>query len=378
MKLSGLQVVDFSQFMPGPTLTSVLADHGARVIKVEPPAGDPTRHDPESPEDFYAACNRGKQSLCLDLKRPEGLQVALSLAARADVLVESFRPGVAERLGLGYEALRALNPRLVYCSLSAFGQTGPLRELAGHDSVVQALGGTLPRERDGTPVTGGAPVSALLGSLTGLAAVLMALLRVRDSGIGDYLDIAMHDCLLNARPYAIRHALTSNGASHRDELAMLSAYRCADGEWLCLGGREPRFCQQLLTPLGRADLIPAAQGPGGQAQQELRDFLASTFASDTRQHWLAWLEARQVSAAPVLDLPHALRHPQSEARQMLTEDAQGALHYAGALKFRNEPARPDLRSARLGEHNDVLLAELGFDEHARAALYRSGAVVGTN
>ena len=378
MKLSGLEVLDFSQFMPGPTLTAALSDHGARVIKVEPPGGDPSRHDPESAENFYAACNRGKQSLCLDLKRPEGLQVALRLAARADVLVESFRPGVAERLGLGYATLKALNPRLVYCSLSAFGQTGPLRDLPGHDSVVQALGGTLPREHDGTPVTGGAPLSALLGSLTGLAGVLMALLRARDSGIGDYLDIAMHDCLLNARPYAIRRALASNAASQRDELAMLCAYRCADGEWLCLGGREPHFCRQLLEPLGRADLIPSAMGPGGPAQQELRDFLARTFASDTRQHWLAWLETRQVSAAPVLDLPQALRHPQSEARRMLSEDPQGALHYAGALKFRNEPARPDLHTARLGEHNDLLLAELGFDEPARAALYRSGAVVGRN
>ncbi|UXJ50271.1 CaiB/BaiF CoA transferase family protein [Pseudomonas citronellolis] len=377
MKLSGIVVLDFSQFMPGPTLTAMLADHGARVIKVEPPTGDPTRHDPESHDDFYAACNRGKQSLCLDLKKPDGLQVALSLASRADVLVESFRPGVAGRLGLGYETLKSLNPRLIYCSVTAFGQTGPMRDLAGHDSVVQALGGSLPRERDGTPITGGVPVSALLGSMSGLAAILMALLRVRDSGVGDYIDIAMHDCLLNARPYAIRRALehsTTSTHSSRDELAMLSAYRCADGEWLCLGGREPHFCHRLLTPLGRPDLILSALGPGGPEQRELREFLGRTFATETRDHWLDWLETHQVSAAPVLDLKQALRHPQSETRQMLIEDAHGAIHYAGALKFHNEPSTPDLHVARLGEHNDVVLAELGFDEYARAAMYGSGAI----
>lgn len=369
MKLSGIEVLDFSQFMPGPSLTAMMADHGARVIKVEPPTGDPTRHDPESPDDFYAACNRGKESLCLDLKKPEGLQIALALAARADVLVESFRPGVAERLGLGYDALKARNPRLVYCSITAFGQSGPLRDLAAHDSVVQALGGTLPREKDGTPITGGVPVSALLGSLSGLSAILMALLRVRESGIGDYIDIAMRDCLLNARPYAIRRELKrdpNTADSSRDELAMLAAYRCADGEWLCLGGRELLFCTNLLTALGRPDLISAAVGPGGPGQYSLRDFLARTFATDTRNTWLNWLEAHQVSAAPVLDLQQALLHPQSEARQMLTEDSSGALHYAGALKFRNEPPSPNLHTARLGEHNEALSAELGFDAHSRS------------
>lgn len=378
MKLSGIEVLDFSQFMPGPTLSATLADHGARVIKVEPPAGDPARHDPAGPGDFLAACNRGKQSLCVDLKHPQGLRVALALAARADVVVESFRPGVAERLGLGYAALSALNPRLVYCSLTAFGQTGPLRDLGGHDSVVQALGGSLPRGADGTPITGGVPVSALVGSLTGLAAILMALLRARDSGIGDYLDIALHDSLLNARPYALRRAL---GQAHdtampaQEDLAMLGAYRCADGQWLCLGGRELHFCRRLFTPLGRPDLIPCAVGPAGRGQQVVRDFLEHTFASDSREHWLGWLDAHQVSAAPVLDLGQALRHPHVQARAMLLEDEQGATHYAGALRFRNEPCIPDLHVPRLGEHNDLLLAELGLDADARDALYQSGALV---
>jgi len=202
MKLDGVKVLDLTQFMPGSVLTAIMADHGAEVIKVESPTGDPTRYhehrgqrEPDSGTlSFFAGCNRGKSSLSLDLKKPAALAIIRQLVEHADVLVESFRPGV------GSQAMRALNPRLIYCSVSAFGETGPLRDLPAHDSVVQAYSGSLPRTKDGIPITDCLPVAALAGALNGLVAVLMALLGARSTGRGERIDISMRDCLLSAQP----------------------------------------------------------------------------------------------------------------------------------------------------------------------------------
>lgn len=378
MKLNGVKVLDLTQFMPGSVLTAMMADHGAEVIKVESPTGDPTRQhehrgNPESAADtvgFFAGCNRGKSSLSLDLKQPAAKEILYRLVEQADVLVEAFRPGVADRLGLGYETLRDRNPHLVYCSLSAFGQTGPLRDTPAHDSVVQAYSGSLPLAEDGTPVTDCLPTAALAGALNGLVAVLMALLSVRSNGRGERIDISMRDCLLPAQPFRTR-----TPESEEDQgLAMLSAYRTADGLWLCLGGRERHFCENLLTPLGRADLIDIATGPAGNVQRVLRTFLTETFSTNSQAYWLAWLEKRDVSAAPVLGLGDALSHPQTEARQMLLVDLHGGEHIGTPLKFQEEPGAPNLRVPRLGEDNKAILAALGYGEQEIAALTRCGII----
>lgn len=378
MKLDGVKVLDLTQFMPGSVLTAMMADHGAEVIKVESPTGDPTRYhehrgqrEPDAGTvGFFAGCNRGKSSLSLDLKQPAALEIIKQLVEQADVLVESFRPGVADRLGVGSEAMRALNPRLIYCSMSAFGQTGPLRDLPAHDSVVQAYGGSLPRTEDGAPITDCLPAAALAGALNGLVAILMALLGARSTGRGERIDISMRDCLLPAQPFRPRTP------EHETDqwLAMLSAYRTADDQWLCLGGRERHFCENLLTPLGRADLIPVAIGPAGSAQNGLRTFLSETFRTNSQAHWLAWLQEHGVSAAPVLSFGDALHHPQTEARQMLLVDAHGGEHVGTPLKFQEEPGLPNLRVPRLGEDNAAILTALGYREQEIAALKRAGII----
>ncbi|MGY3324044.1 CaiB/BaiF CoA transferase family protein [Pseudomonas sp. TE3911] len=378
MKLNGVKVLDLTQFMPGSVLTGMMADHGAEVIKIESPGGDPTRqHEHRDDPDlaaatvgFFASCNRGKYSLSLDLKHIAAKEILYSLVKDADVLVESFRPGVAERLGMDYETLRQRNPRLTYCSLSAFGQTGPLRDTPAHDSVVQAFGGSLPLADDATPVTDCLPTAALAGALNGLVAILMALLSARSNGRGERIDIAMRDCLLPAQPFRSR----TGDPAENQSLAMCSAYRTSDGLWLCLGGRERVFCENLLRPLGRADLIEAATGATSGDQGPVHAFLAEVFSKQPRTYWLPWLETRGISAAPVLDLRDALRHPQTQARQMLLVDNQGREHIGTPLKFQEEPGTPNLRVPRLGEDNATILAALGYREQEIAALRRAGVI----
>jgi crotonobetainyl-CoA:carnitine CoA-transferase CaiB-like acyl-CoA transferase len=380
MKLSGVRVIDLSQFMPGPMLASNLADHGADVIKIEPLTGDAARGSLESDSEFFIALNRGKRSIALDLKRPEGLAIALRLIAEADVVIESSRPGVAARLGIDYDTVSRAHPRLVYCSLTAFGQTGPLSQVPAHDPVIQSMAGTLPRDERGVPVTTGASLAALAGSLTALSAVLMALLHARETGHGDFVDISLHDATLSAQPHLTSRALnpverdTVETAHGGNAIALLAAYRTADSQWLCLGGRELDFATHLLTPLGRPDLIAVAVGPGGEAQAELRAFLTEVFLTRTLSDWLAWFEGRRISVAPVLSLSEALAHPQTHARQMVSVDAAGRRHVGNAIRFRRDPAKPVLSIPAIGEHTVEILETLGYAAEHVAALDSAGVI----
>jgi crotonobetainyl-CoA:carnitine CoA-transferase CaiB-like acyl-CoA transferase len=380
MKLSGVRVVDLSQFMPGPMLASNLADHGADVIKVEPLSGDAARGPLESDSEFFVALNRGKRSIALDLKHPDGLAIARKLIDAADIVIESSRPGVAARLGIDYDTVSRNHARLVYCSLTAFGQTGPLSQVPAHDPVIQAMAGTLPRDERGAPVTSGASLAALAGSLTALSAVLMALLHARETGEGDFLDISLYDAALTVQPHLTSHALnpvagdivaTAHGGN---AIALLAAYQTADSQWLCLGGRELDFATNLLTPLGRTDLIDVAVGPAGAAQAELRAFLTGTFLTRTLSEWLAWFEGRRVSVAPVLSLREALAHPHTQARQMVSADAAGRQHVGSAIRFQREPAQPILSIPAIGEHTAEILDTLGYAAEHIAALDAAGVI----
>jgi crotonobetainyl-CoA:carnitine CoA-transferase CaiB-like acyl-CoA transferase len=358
MKLEGLRVVDLSLFLPGPYLTLMLADHGAEVIKVEPPGeGDPTRH--LGPRDggetvYFRNLNRGKKSVVVDLKNPQDREALLKLCDTADVFVESFRPGVVERLGVGYEQLRARNPRIVYCSISAFGQQGPYRDRPAHDLAVEGLSGVLSITlgQDGKPAIPGLPLADLLASLHGLAGVLMALLRREQTGKGDYLDIAMHDSMLAGTPNVLgptlaedrqpepRHERSTGGS------AFYRLYETADVRHLALGGQEPKFVRALLGALGRLDLAPLCDKPGPH-QKPVMDFLEKTFKEKTLEQNLAFLAPLDVCYAPVSTLPEAL----DAARDKLLTDERGRRHLAPPIRFRDEPARPSLREPKLGEHD---------------------------
>ncbi len=358
MKLEGIRVVDLSLFLPGPYLTLLLADHGAEVIKVEPPGeGDPTRH--LGPKDggetvYFRNLNRGKKSVVVDLKNPADREALLRLCDSADVFVESFRPGVVERLGVGYEALRARNPRLVYCSISAFGQTGPMRERPAHDLAVEALSGILSigLGQDGKPAIPALPLADLLASLHGLAGVLMALLRREKTGKGDFIDIAMHDSMLAGTPNVLGPTFAENRQpvpTHERSTggsAFYRLYRSSDGRWLALGGQEMKFVRSLLGALGRLDLAPLCEKPGPH-QRPVMEFLEEFFSANSLQKNLEFLAPLDVCYAPVNTLPEALE----AAADKLLKDELGRRHLAPPIRFRDEPARPELREPRLGEHD---------------------------
>jgi crotonobetainyl-CoA:carnitine CoA-transferase CaiB-like acyl-CoA transferase len=369
MKLSGIRVIDLSVFLPGPYLTQVLADHGAEVIKVEAPGeGDPVRHLglSDGPSTVYfRSLNRGKKSVVLNLKDAADRQALLKLSDTADVFVESFRPGVVDRLGVGYAQLRARNPRIVYCSISAFGQSGPNRDRPSHDLGVEAESGVLSMTlgRDGQPAIPGIPVADVVSALQGLAGVLMALLRRATSGEGDYLDIAMHDSMVSAIPNILGPTLAENRqpvAQHERTTggaAFYQIYDTSDARHIVLSGQEMKFVRNLLGALGRPELAELCARPGPH-QQPVEAFLRQTFRQKTRDEWVEWLSRLDVCFGALNTLPEALQDEHLNARGMVLTDALGRRHLGAPIRFLAEPARPNLQEPALGAHGEELLGPL--------------------
>ena len=366
MKLEGIKVVDLSWFLPGPYLTTALADHGAEVIKVEPPGeGDPGRHIRPADERtsvFFRNMGRGKKSVVLDLKTEEGRAALFRLCTEADVLVESFRPGVAARFGVGYDALSAKNPGIVYCSISAFGQTGAYPGRAAHDLALEAMTCVLSITLgdDGRPAMPGVPIADVVSGLHGLSGVLMALLRRQTTGRGDYLDISMQDSLMascanvvgstfaEGKPPDVKQQRTTGGS------AFYRIYDTADGRQLVLAGQEMKFVKNLLGALGRPELAPLCEWPGPH-QKPVMDFLEATFKAKPLQHWMDWLATLDICYGPVNTLPEAVEDPNLLARGMVPVDDQGRKHFAPVVRFRNEPSTPLYREPLLGEHTEEVL-----------------------
>lgn len=359
-KLSGIKVVDLTQFLPGPMLTLMMADQGADVVKIEPPGGDPARTQAPMDGDqsvWFRSLNRGKTSMTLDLKSAAGRARLWHELADADVLVEGFRPGVMARLGFDYATVAARHPGIVYCSVTAFGQHGPLADHPAHDMAVQALAGFLSVNDgpDGTPVVPGVAASDVAAGLTGLAGVLMALIGRQRTGRGDYLDIAMFDSLLPWCAHTAGGAIIGGPAPRSAEqrslggAAFYQIYRTACGRHVALGGREEKFVRNLLGALGRPDLIDAALGPAGAGQEPVRAFLAATFAAHDRDHWIRWFADKDVAFAPVLDFREALDQPHVAGRGLLVE-AGGGRQIGPAIRFADS-GPPDRPAPPLGPVN---------------------------
>jgi crotonobetainyl-CoA:carnitine CoA-transferase CaiB-like acyl-CoA transferase len=366
MKLEGIKVVDLSWFLPGPYLTTALADHGATVIKVEPPGeGDPGRHirpPDQRTSVFFRNMARGKKSVVLDLKSEQGRADLFRLACEADVIVESFRPGVSARFGIGYEAVKAKNPGIVYCSISAFGQDGAYPGRAAHDLALEAMTGVLSLTLgdDGRPAIPGVPVADLVSGLHGLSGVLMALLRRRDTGKGDYIDVSMHETLMascanvvgaafaeNRQPDVKNQRTTGGSAFYR-------VYDTADGRQLVLAGQEMKFIKNLLGALGKPEMAETCEWPGAH-QKPVVDFLAATFKSKPLAHWMEFLGKLDICYGPVNTLPEALVDANLVKRGFIVKDEAGRLHFAPAVRFKDEPSTPLYREPLLGEHTEEIL-----------------------
>lgn len=358
MKLDGIKVLDLSQFLPGPHLTMTMADHGATVIMVEPKngVGEPVRamgaRMPDGTAVWFRNIARGKHSVALDLKNAEDKATFLKLASEADVIVEAFRPGVVKRLGIDYDTVSAANPRIVYCSISAFGQDGPWRDKPSHDLGVQALAGTLDLSRsfaDDTPNMPNLVAADMASSLTALSAILMALLAREKTGKGDYIDIAMYDSLLAWTPNIIGTVFAEDKAPVPHEMrnyggqAMNRIYETKDGQFIVLAGSEAKFSENLLRALGRLDFLDIAKGEPGPSQAPLIAYFTQTFQQKTRAEWEAFLEPIDLCWAPVRSLKDAFCDANAAARHMLMRDAEGNRHIGPAIKFRNDPAKPNFR-----------------------------------
>lgn len=386
MKLEGVRVLDLTQFLPGPFLTQMMADHGAEVVKVEHPRNpEPTRTIGPARDGvsvYFAATQRGKQSLTLDLKTEEGRTIFMRLAAQSDVVVESFRPGVASRLGVDYEAVRTARDDIVYLSISAFGQDGPLQDRPAHDLAVSALSGVLANSRDanGRPVIPGLVAADMLAATFALGAIAMALFRRERTGEGDYVDLAMMDGLLAASANNVGPVFAEGRAprSGHERLlggaAMYQIYETADGAYVVLGGTEGKFAQNLFRALEREDLIEVCERAPGEAQRSAIEFLRKRFKTRTQAEWVQWFEALDVCFAPVNDLRQGFDHPQARAREMLLEDERGGEHIGVPIKYAREPAEVRFHAPAHGEHTQAILRALGYTEAQIAELRAAGVV----
>jgi crotonobetainyl-CoA:carnitine CoA-transferase CaiB-like acyl-CoA transferase len=311
---------------------------------------------------FFRNVNRGKKSIVLDLKQDGDRETLLKLCESADVVVESFRPGVVSRLGVGYEQVKARNPGIVYCAISAFGQHGPYLRRPAHDLAIEAMSGALSITlgSDDVPAIPGIPAADILSGLQGLSAVLMALLRRKETGLGDYIDISMYDSMVSAcvnvlgpgmaenRQQNAKHERTTGGA------AFYRIYRTSDDRYLTLAGQEEKFVRNLLDAVGRSDFVYLClQGPGPH-QAPVIAFFNEMFRAKPLAHWIEWLPTLDVCFGPVQTFPEMLADPQLQARGMIVTDGNGRKHIASPIRFANEPAQIDLRIPALGQDTDAV------------------------
>lgn len=381
MKLTGIKILDLSQILPGPYATQAMADHGAQVVRIEPPGGDISRNlgPRQSGESvWFANTHRGKESMVLDLKCPDGVSTFMRLAQEADVIVESYRPGVADRLGIGPASVRRINPGVVYCSISAYGQTGPKAQRPAHDLSVQAESGLLGLNLggNGEPVAPAVVAADMAASLTALSAILMALVRRAATGEGDYIDIAMYDSLLAFHPHLMGTVFSEGREPDRQRqrwyggAAFYGIYRCADSRYLTLGGSEMKFVRNLLDALGRPDLAAFCEEPPGPGQDPVREFLTVCFAARPLSYWESFLAPLDVCWAPVRGLCEAMQDEQVQARQMRIDSANGHSFLGTPFKFLDEPGKVRTDIPALGRPTTYVAGLAGM-AHSAGELVRS-------
>jgi crotonobetainyl-CoA:carnitine CoA-transferase CaiB-like acyl-CoA transferase len=388
--LAGVRVLDLTRLLPGPMCTLYLGDLGADVVKVEDThTGDYARTlstdpsvRPSGMTAWYRAINRNKRSIAIDLKCASGHAAFMALARTADVIVEGFRPGVVRTLRIDYESICAVNPRIVYCALSGYGQTGPRASSAGHDINYLGYAGTLEYSgaRDGPPALANLQIADLLGGAASAAiGILAALFGAHRTGRGRYVDVAMADAVL-AHQIFLLGALEDSGSIAPRGCDLLTGgvpcygiYGTRDGRFVAVGALEEKFWRTLCKALQRPDLIPSQVATGTEGERA-RDALEEIFASGTLGEWRERLEHLDCCVTPILTFEEALTDPQFVVRGMTLRGADGARQYAPPFQMSPSSFAVHRAAPRHGEHSDEVLREAGFDAHTIDALVDEGAV----
>lgn len=381
--LTSLKVLDFTSLLPGPFATMVLADLGADVIRVESPTRpDMVRFLPpfdDGVSAWHAALNRNKRSLALDLKRPEaaGIIKRLISAGGYDIVIEQFRPGVMDRLGIGYEILRETNPGLIYCALTGYGQTGPLRDRAGHDINYLALSGVLSysgRREAGPPPLGIQVADIGGGALGALVGLLAAIVHRSVTGQGQFVDISMFDMMVAWQTHILGQTLLSGEEPAPENMPLnggsaYDVYETADGRWLSVGALEPKFWAGLCAALERPDLIAAGSTADPAAQAAAKTIVREIIAGRPLAAWIDIFAPLDLCVEPVLTAAETLRHPQTLARDLvitIPKPGGGTQQQIGTpWRFPDNPAAPRQQVAHhsgveIGAHTAEILSEIGL------------------
>ncbi|MDD2922247.1 MAG: CoA transferase [Anaerolineales bacterium] len=391
--LSNIRVVDFSRVLAGPYCTMLLADFGAEIIKIESLEGDDTRQwgppwlDGESA--YYLSVNRNKRSIALDLKNPDGLEIARRLSKKADVLVENFKVGGMAKFGLDYETLSKINPRLIYCSITGYGQNGPYKDHAGYDFMIQAEGGlmSITGPADGEPHKAGVAIVDITAGMYASHAILAALHHRERTGEGQYIDVALFDSQLGWLANVGQNYLVSGNPPRRygnahANIVPYQTFQTADG-YLALSVGNDRQYQTLCGAVNRLDLWDDARfqtNPERVAHRgELIPLLQEIFRERKTSDWIALLNQLGIPVGPINDIPTALNHPQAAARQMVQEakraDGQPVKMIAPVAKLSKTPANIFTAPPKLGEHTrEILERELNFSSDEIEKLFWQKAI----
>ncbi len=389
MALEGIKVVDLTRLAPGPYCTMFLADLGADVIKVEPGGGRAQAFSSAMAGEerrAYDAENRNKRSIVLNLKAPEAQEIFYKLAKDADVIVEEFRPGVVKRLGVDYDTIKKINPRIVYCSVTGYGQDGPYQEVSGHDINYISIAGaqSMIGQRGGPPaVIANLIADYAAGGMQGAIGILAALMARERTGKGQYVDISMTDGVLSLMHAEAAQYFSTGAVPTRGDVLFFGGmpfyniYETKDGKYVSLGALEPWFYQNLCKALGREDFSPY-EFDTGEKREEIFAYFRETFLTKTRDEWVELLRQADVPVAPVYPLDEAFSDPQLNHRKMVVEMDHpkfGKVKQVGiSIKLSETPGQVRSLAPLAGQHTDDILQELGYSKEKIEELRSCSAI----
>jgi crotonobetainyl-CoA:carnitine CoA-transferase CaiB-like acyl-CoA transferase len=393
LPLEGIRVLDLSRLLPGPFCTMLLADFGAEVIKVEDPIqGDYLRWWPpyytkgkNKESAAFLHLNRNKKSIILNLKDSEGRKIFYKLAEKSDVIFETFRPGVVKKLQIDYETIRKINPQIIYCSLSGYGQNGPYKDLPGHD--VNYLGvagvGSLTGEPDHPKLMGVQVADIGAGALNAALAILMSIIARNKTGRGQYIDVSMLDGAMTWLAFAFPRYWVSKEVPIRGNELLTGGrpgygiYKTKDNKFIAIGALETKFWRNLCITIDRDDLIDAQQ-PTGKRKQEITEILKKVILTKTRDKWFELSKQTDICISPVYELDEIITDPQIQAREMIVDfedDRVGPTKFIGLpFKLSETPGSIRSRAPGYGEHTDEILRALDYSELEIESLHEKGVI----